>query len=152
MVEAILRVQSVDLVADPATTHGLFESADASGAAPAKGDEPLAEGEKPSAAAAAEPKQLPWSEVTVEGLAKHRPELVEAIRGQRVAELARLQGRIDQLEAAETLRQKRGRLRQLLQEFELPDPDAPTATPTPLSVPASLKPCWPPPATRPCGR
>ncbi|MGO9597438.1 MAG: hypothetical protein ACLP7Q_05395, partial [Isosphaeraceae bacterium] len=54
VVEAILRVQSVDLVADPATTRGLFESAatagdgeseitvDAkTGTAPAQAAEPL---------------------------------------------------------------------------------------------------------------
>ncbi|MBX7164817.1 MAG: hypothetical protein K1X74_00590 [Pirellulales bacterium] len=35
VVEAILRVQSVDLVADPATTRGLFEAAGAESAAPA---------------------------------------------------------------------------------------------------------------------
>lgn len=36
VVEAITRVQSVDLVADPATTRGLFESADEAAEAPAE--------------------------------------------------------------------------------------------------------------------
>jgi hypothetical protein len=34
LVEAILQVQSVDLVADPATTRGLFEAAEAAGGSP----------------------------------------------------------------------------------------------------------------------
>jgi hypothetical protein len=125
-VEAILRVQSVDLVADPATTRGLFESADASENASVEVKEPLAEGDTRSASAA--PAPLPWRQVTVEGLAAHRPDLVESIRNDQAAELARLRGRIDQLEAAEAIRQKRSRLRQLLQEFKLPDPD--TADPS----------------------
>jgi hypothetical protein len=64
-----------------------------------------------------------WSQLTIEGLSEHRPDVVDAIRGEKAAELARLQGRIDQLEAAEVLRQKRTLLRQLLQEYKLPDPD-----------------------------
>ncbi len=43
IVEQILRVNSVDLVADPATTHGLFESADEAGGPPAAADAPLDE-------------------------------------------------------------------------------------------------------------
>jgi hypothetical protein len=130
VVEAILRVQSVDLVADPATTRGLFESAnDGDNASaenkepPAEGEKPLVEGEKPLTTGAA-PMQLPWSEVTVEGLIEHRPELIDAIRGPQAAELARLRGQLDQLEAAEEVRQKWARLRKLLEEFKLPDPDA----------------------------
>ncbi len=119
VVEAILRVQSVDLVADPATTRGLFESADAIATPPA-------EGQPPSLAAESQPlAPLPWSQLTVESLAERRPDLLDAIRGRQTTELARLQGRIDQLEAAESIRRKRDRLRQLLQEFKLPDPDSP---------------------------
>ena len=64
VVEAITRVLSVDLVADPATTRGLFESAPA-----------------PAPALAG---------LTVDELARERPDLVEAIRGQQAEELQRL--------------------------------------------------------------
>jgi hypothetical protein len=63
VVEAILRVQSVDLVADPATTRGLFESVD-------KTEKLLAEGETRPAVAAAPSQGLPWNKVTIEGLAQ----------------------------------------------------------------------------------
>jgi len=115
VVEAILRVQSVDLVADPATTRGLFESADETADQPGSGAEPPLSG--------AQPRGPAWEELTVEGLRQERPDLVEAIHHDQAAELARLRGRLDQLEAAEALRQKHVRLRQLLQEFRLPDPE-----------------------------
>jgi hypothetical protein len=75
VVEAILRVASVDLVADPATTHGLFES--------------------------------------------HAEEL-----GGPAAELASLRAEVERLRTAEALREKRLRVRRVLAEFRLPDPDA----------------------------
>jgi hypothetical protein len=116
VVEAILRVQSVDLVADPATTRGLFESA-------ASGEEAPCSGQTASPSPTAESQRLAWGELSVEGLAQHRPDLVEATCREQAAESARLRGRLDQLEAAEALRQKHVRLRQLLQEFRLPDPE-----------------------------
>ena len=102
VVEAITKVQSVDLVSDPATTRGLFESA--AGAAEADG-----------------PPAVP--EMTVEYLRQHRPELVEAIRSQQAEELEKLRGEVDRLRAAETLQQRRAAVRRLLREFNLPDPE-----------------------------
>ncbi|QDU86945.1 hypothetical protein Pla175_02990 [Pirellulimonas nuda] len=54
VVEAIERVQSVDLVADPATTRGLFESEGAPG--------------------------MDWDALTTEHLALHRPDLLQEMR------------------------------------------------------------------------
>jgi hypothetical protein len=102
-VEAITRVQSVDLVADPATTRGLFESAATAAAAPA------AAGAKPA---------------TLDDLRREYPELVESIGQFQAAEISRLQQEVDRLTAVEASRQKRGLARRLLVEFELPDPDA----------------------------
>ncbi len=100
VVEDILRVQSVDLVADPATTSGLFEASSASA---------------PEAAA----DDL-FSTLTAERLKQRRPDLVE----QFVLEsTARLQAELEDLRAAEVRRQRRDRVRQLLREFDLPDPD-----------------------------
>jgi hypothetical protein len=116
VVEAILRVQSVDLVADPATTRGLFESAD--------NKEQVSDGGgHPPSPPATEPHGPAWEQVTVEGLKHERPDLVDAIRRDQTAELAGLQARIDQLEAAEAVRERSVRVRQLLQEFKLPDPE-----------------------------
>lgn len=94
VVEAITRVLSVDLVADPATTRGLFEA-----------DSPLAR-------------------VTVEELVRQRPDLVEAIRAEQRTELARLREELARLEAAEAVQRKRELARSLLREFHLPDPEA----------------------------
>lgn len=99
VVEAILRVQSVDLVADPATTRGLFESAGT-----AVGQSPLVG-------------------LTVEELKQQRPDLIEALTQETAAELARLRAELDRYQAAEAVRQKQFRVGQLLKEFHLPDPD-----------------------------
>jgi hypothetical protein len=99
VIEAILRVQSVDLVADPATTRGLFESAGTASA------------------------HAPLSGLTVEELKRQRPDLVEALVQEAAAELASLRAELDRYQAAEAVRQKRLRIGQLLKEFHLPDPD-----------------------------
>lgn len=99
VVEAILRVQSVDLVADPATTRGLFESANAAGRQPSLG---------------------PW---TVDDLKRQRPDLVESLALEHAAEVCRLREELERLRAAEAVRQKWQRVRQLLREYQLPDPE-----------------------------
>ncbi len=109
VVEAILCVQSVDLVADPATSRGLFEAA---GAAEPSG--PPSPPELP---------ERPLAELSLEELKQNRPDLVEAIQRDQAAEQAPLRARLDQLEAAEAVRQRHARVRQLLREFKLPDPE-----------------------------
>jgi hypothetical protein len=96
VVEAITRVQSVDLVADPATTRGLFESA----------TEPNAT--KP---------------LTVDDLKRDFPELFESIVREHTVELGRLQKEVERLTEAETTHRKREAARRLLREFDLPDPE-----------------------------
>ncbi len=59
VVEAIERVQSVDLVADPATTRGLFES-----------EQPGPQDRAP----------FDWDALTTEHLALHRPDLLQEVR------------------------------------------------------------------------
>ncbi len=102
LVEAILKVHSVDLVADPATTCGLFEQSQAAGAS---------ERGKPSLGV-----------LTLEELRRVRPDLLREIEAQTGAELGRLRRRVDELEALEAVRGKRDVARRLLAEFELPDP------------------------------
>jgi hypothetical protein len=105
VVEAITRVQSVDLVADPATTRGLFESA--------ANDEPA------SAVAPAEPAKP----LGMDYLRRQHPELFESLDRQRADEVGRLQKEVERLTALETAREKRDTARRLLREFALPDPE-----------------------------
>jgi len=134
VVEAILRVESVDLVADPATTRGLFESASAAcgTAAPGcagrlrtaeGGCATSRDGHSPAADSAAATVPDPLGELTLESLKQQRPDLVEAIGREAADELARLRAEVGRFEAADALRQKQLRARQLLNEFHLPDPD-----------------------------
>jgi len=94
VVEAITRVQSVDLVADPATTRGLFES-------------------NPAAGETARPT------LTVGELKRDYPELVEALCGEQAAEAERLGAEVERLTALEAAHQKRLTIRRLLREFQL---------------------------------
>ncbi|MEN6556887.1 MAG: hypothetical protein ABFC54_01775 [Thermoguttaceae bacterium] len=93
-VEAIMRVQSVDLVADPATTRGLFESA-------------------------SESKQL-----TIEALQRDYPELVESLLAEPTAETERLRKEVERWAMLEADHRRRATARRLLREFALPDPEA----------------------------
>jgi len=104
VVEAITRVQSVDLVADPATTQGLFESNGG------KGEESRAE--------------RTTAELTLDDLKRDSPHLVEEIRNERAAELNGLQAEVERLTALEAARQKHQTIRRLLREFQLPDPES----------------------------
>ncbi len=104
VVEAILKVQSVDLVADPATTGGLYES------------EPTAdatETQLPSAVGA----------LGVDRLRAERPDLVEAILCETSARVTALEAEIDRLQAREAAHERRVTAARLLREFQLPDPD-----------------------------
>lgn len=111
VVEAILRVQSVDLVADPATTRGLFESvANPAEAAVLPANDPA--------------PPVPLAELTIEDLKRRRPDLVEAIVQEQAEALAVLRAEVDRMRAAEAIRRKELRARQLLDEYGLPDPDS----------------------------
>jgi hypothetical protein len=122
IVEAILRVQSVDLVADPATTRGLFESFRCGTAcSPPEGGlqgtcKCLSGGEQAVA-------REPLADLALEELKRQRPDLVEALAQEAAAELARLRAEVDRYQAAESVRQKQVRVGQLLKEFHLPDPE-----------------------------
>jgi hypothetical protein len=113
VVEAILRVESVDLVADPATTRGLFESAQ-DGAA--TGSDPH------EAGGSAQPVAL--AEATLQTLKEQRPDLVEMILQEQSTAAGGLKAELERLRAAEAVQEKKRRVRQMLREYELPDPDA----------------------------
>lgn len=108
VVESIERVQSVDLVADPATTRGLFEQADAAR----------------SADAAGRAARAVWlAELSLDELRSARGDLVESILETAMSEIAELRADVDRLRAEKSIVERRARLKTLLAEFELPDPD-----------------------------
>ncbi len=103
IVEEITRVLSVDLVADPATTRGIFENVSQSQAA----DEVA--GSLP-----------PWDALTLETLELHRPDLLKEIKESEVEQLR------SQLEVSQTQANalhRRQRIVDLLREYQLPIPE-----------------------------
>jgi len=103
VVEAIVKVQSVDLVADPATTAGLYES----DGEPTRSGEPIA-----------------WSQLTLEALKGQRPDLVEGIRQEAAGELAAVREELDALRARHSEHQRRDIALRLFREFGLSEPGA----------------------------
>jgi hypothetical protein len=117
-VEAITRVQSVDLVADPATTRGLFEAATDCD----QRDSPIfAETKIGTVPRVSETGTVPLG---LDELKQMHPELVECIRQEQAAEILRLQQEVDRLASLEEARRNRDLARRLLREFGLPDPEA----------------------------
>jgi hypothetical protein len=113
VVEAILKVQSVDLVADPATTHGLFEGS-AADASPALAIEPL-------------------GAITLEDLRRARPDLVAALAADSASELATLREEVDVLRASAAAHERRAVALRLFREFHLPDPELSDAAARPVA-------------------
>jgi hypothetical protein len=119
VVEAILKVQSVDLVADPATTRGLFESAGGTDGSP--GPQPSASAEPPSkppvntgpkppaSASDSAPLDPPiaLSQLTLEQLRQARPDLADQLLAEQTLELRKLMADIDRLRRAELQRELR---------------------------------------------
>jgi hypothetical protein len=105
LVEAITKVQSVDLVADPATTRGLFES-QAAGAPHTSGGQ-----------------TFHASELTLEQLRTARPDLLDQIERPLREQMARVNHELDSLRAQSVGSQKRDLALRLLAEHSLPLPD-----------------------------
>ena len=100
IVQKILEVQSVDLVADPATTRGLFEEEkDAAG-----GNEILLES------------------LTLKQLEAARPDLVEAIGSIQESSIALLTEELDKLRKQLNRNKKEALIMRLLAEADLPNP------------------------------
>ena len=97
VVEEITKVQSVDLVADPAATQGLFEQA--------------AQSED-----AARDEETTWDALTRESLQLHRPDLWEEIQSQEAVALLR---QLEEAETQSTSLRKRQRIYELLCEHQL---------------------------------
>lgn len=101
VVESITSVHSVDLVADPATTQGLFESAGE------RGGEPKEE-------------TMWWSELTLEALQRQRPDIVEAATTEAEDEICRLKEALSEVQTARELAAREALVDRLLGEYGLP--------------------------------
>ena len=127
VVEAILRVQSVDLVADPATTRGLFESAGIAGGkhGGGEGDSPIfAEtkiGTVPETKTGTVPAET-TKPLSLDDLKRDYPELVESLRQEQAAEVERLRQEVERIVAMEAACRKHAMARRLLREAGLPEP------------------------------
>lgn len=91
VVEEITHVQSVDLVADPATTQGLFEQ----------------EASEPTA----------WDALTVGTLQLHRPDLLEELQNAAAVEA---QSQADEMQARIAVLERRQQIAELLEKHGLP--------------------------------
>jgi hypothetical protein len=105
VVEAITKVQSIDLVADPATTSGLYEQEEGGGR--------KAEGGGPDSA---------FDALTLEELRLLRPDLVRELEQQHVTQLETLRQELDAMTEREAAAKRRERIVQLLEEHDLPLP------------------------------
>jgi hypothetical protein len=111
VVEKITKVQSIDLVADPATTSGLYEQEEGGGR--------KAEGGRPESGGSADSA---FDALTLEELRLHRPDLVRELEQPHFAQLESLREELDTLVAREAAAKRRERIVQLLEEYELPLP------------------------------
>jgi hypothetical protein len=117
VVEAITKVQSIDLVADPATTSGLYEHADGRGSR----DESRGPEAAPSTPAL-DPRPLTLDSLTLEQLREQRPDLITQLENVHAEELQVVRHRLDEMVAREEASRRRERVLQLLQEHHLPLP------------------------------
>ena len=102
-VEEITRVVSVDLVADPATTSGLFEQVAGSD------DTSLCGGHK-----------IPWDVLTLDTLKLHRPDLLGEVEAMEVQRLRTL---LEQTQATSALLCRKQLVGELLRKHRLPAPE-----------------------------
>ena len=119
VVEAITKVQSIDLVADPATTSGLYEHAES--------QERRVEGQEPEAGnlpLALDSKHSTLDSLTLEKLRNHRPDLISAVEEAYEAQLQEVRGRLEEMIARDEASRRRERILQLLQENNLPLPSS----------------------------
>ena len=107
VVETITKVQSIDLVADPATTRGLFEQQGAPAA------EEGADGDSST---------MRWDDLTVEQLQLHRPDLLRELEQAHTVLLEELRTELDRHAVRDAAQRRRERIAELLHEHGLPLP------------------------------
>jgi hypothetical protein len=111
VVEAITKVQSIDLVADPATTSGLYEQME--------GRESRVEGLGPEPSSSLVSS---FDALTLEQLRLHRPDLIREMEHFCEEELKSVRRQLDEATLREAAERRRERVLELLQEHDLPLP------------------------------
>ncbi len=134
IVEAITKVQSIDLVADPATTSGLYEQAGGRESRD-KSQEP----ENGALAPALDSRPLTLDSLTLEQLRQERPDLVSQLEQAYEAQLDQVRARLDEMIAQEAASRRRERVLQLLEEHNLPIPSAKGASDSCLVSPQFIE-------------
>lgn len=117
VVEAITKVQSIDLVADPATTSGLYEHVEGRGSRD-DGHEPEPSASSPALGS----RLLTLDSLTLEQLRQHRPDLIAHLEHAHAEQLHEVRNRLDEMVAREEASRRRRRVLQLLEEYNLPLP------------------------------
>jgi hypothetical protein len=109
VVEAITKVQSLDLVADPATTSGLYEHAES--------QERRDRSQEPETGNSCLALDSPL--LTLDSLRRHCPELIREVEQGYESQLADLRSRLDEMNAKEQASLRREQIAALLEEFGL---------------------------------
>ena len=122
VVEAITKVQSIDLVADPATTSGLYEHAEKSGVVEQRSSGVVSESNLSSATPLPHYSTTPLDSLTLADLRRHRPDLVREATLVVEQQLEQIRSQLDEMIAREEASHRRERILQLLQEHGLPLP------------------------------
>jgi hypothetical protein len=122
VVEAITKVQSIDLVADPATTSGLYEHADKSGVEEQRSSGAVSESSQPATAPLPHYSTTALCSLTLDELRRHRPDLVREAAHVVEQQLEQVRCELDERIAREDASKRRARVLELLQEHGLPLP------------------------------
>jgi hypothetical protein len=134
VVEVITKVRSIDLVADPATTAGLFEQ-DGGGWGRAGGEPPASQAGGSSAVGGLEPSHpSALDALTLEELRLHRPDLLREAEREIARQIDELRRQLDETRALEQASQRRQRVCELLQEHGLPVPTGDEGSPVQLGA------------------
>jgi hypothetical protein len=120
MVEAITKVQSIDLVADPATTSGLYEHT--SGVEEERSSGVAEKADSTASTPLLHQYAARLDSLTLDQLQEHRPDLLHEALRDREAELERVRGELAAAVARDKVEQRRERILELLQEHDLPLP------------------------------
>jgi hypothetical protein len=108
IVEAITKVQSIDLVADPATTSGLYEQSGSNA--------------DPKVERAGATGLFSWDALALDELKRHRPDLVQEIELAGESRLAVVQEELVELQARDAAARRRQQIFELLAGYRLPVP------------------------------
>jgi hypothetical protein len=127
VVEAITKVQSIDLVADPATTDGLYEHT-GSQESRGKSQEPEDDG----ATRDGDIRSSTIDSLTLEQLRERRPDLIAELEQECGAQLEEARNRLDAMLIEDEASRRRERIEQLLERYDLPLPSTSATGPTQL--------------------